>query len=226
MNVRSGMKWMGAAVGAALLALAPARADDPAMNAALLKIEDRWAEIRYEMKGAREKLAAGRELVREAKDIAAAHPGRAEPLVWQALALLVEAEIRGDISALGLAKDARRLLEQAEGIDPRALGGMIQTSLGMMYYEMPGWPLGFGDKRRAAQYLTRALEIDPHSMDNNYFYGDYFVMTGRGADAVPYLERALAAPVRPGHERADNGRKADIQESLDKARLAASRTAR
>jgi tetratricopeptide (TPR) repeat protein len=222
------MKWLGAAVWAAALLLAPAsgRADDAALNAALLKIEDRWAEIRYEMKGERERLAAGRELLRQAQAVAAAHPGRAEPLVWHALALLVEAKIRGDVSALGLAKDARRLLEQAEGLDPQALGGMIQTSLGMMYYEMPGWPLGFGDKRRAAQYLIRALEIDPHSMDNNYFYGDYFVMTGKGGEAVPYLERALAAPVRPGHERADTGRKADIQESLDKARLDASRKVR
>ena len=51
-------------------------------------------------------------------------------------------------------------------------------------------------------------------------------MTGKGSEAVPYLERALQVPVRPGHERADTGRKADIQESLDKARLASSRKAR
>ncbi len=138
------------------------------------------------------------------------------------LALLLEASLR----ALGLAKDARRLLERAEAIDPKALGGMIQTSLGMMYYEMPGWPLGFGDKRKAAQYLTRALKIDAGSMDNNYFYGDYLVMTGKGREAIPYLERALQVPVRPGHDRAETGRKADIQESLDKARLEASRSAR
>ena len=138
------------------------------------------------------------------------------------LALLLEASLR----ALGLAKDARRLLERAEAIDPKALGGMIQTSLGMMYYDMPGWPLGFGDKRKVAQYLTRALKIDAGSMDNNYFYGDYLVMTGKGREAIPYLERALQVPVRPGHDRAETGRKADIQESLDKARLEASRSAR
>jgi len=216
------MKWLSFIIG--LVLASPAWAAD--MASALLKVEDRWAEIRYEMKGSREKIAAGRELVREAVAIEAANPGQAEPLIWHALVLLIEAEVRSDISALGLAKDARRLLEQAEDIAPTALDGMIQTSLGMMYYEMPGWPIGFGDKRKAAQYLTRALEIDATGKDNNYFYGDYLVMTGKGADAVPYLERALQVPVRAGHERADTGRKADIQESLDKARLASSRKAR
>jgi hypothetical protein len=46
--------------------------------------------------------------------------------------------VQSDISALGLAKEARRLLEQAEVINFTALGGFIQKSLGMMYYEMPG----------------------------------------------------------------------------------------
>jgi len=189
-----------------------------AMHAALLALEDRWAEIRYEMDDKQQKLAAGRVLIADAATIAAAHPTRPEPLVWHALALLVEAEIRNNVSALGLARDARRKLEQAEAIDSTAMGGMIQTTLGMMYYEMPGWPLGFGDKQKAAQYLARALEIDPYGKDNNYFYGDFLVMSGRGEQSIPYLEKAARVPVRPGHERADTGRLADIQDALARAR--------
>jgi hypothetical protein len=190
------------------------------LEARLLAIEDRWAEIRYEMRDKSAKLAASRDLIAQAAQIAAENPGKPEPLVWLALALLVEAEIRNNVAALGLAREARRLLEEAEALDPAALGGMIQTTLGMMYYEMPGWPLGFGDKTRAQGYLKRALEIDSASKDNNYFLGDYLVTTGRGREAVPFLEQAAAVPVRAGHERADRGRRADIQESLDKARKA------
>jgi hypothetical protein len=187
---------------------------------ALLKIEDRWAQIRYEMKDKRQRLAAARDLIAEAREVVAAHPGAPEPLIWLAMALLVEAEVRGDIGALGIVKEARRTLHEAERIDPMALDGMIQTTLGMLYYETPGWPIGFGDRARARAYLTQALKINPGGKDTNYFFGDYLVMTGRGREAIPFLESAAAAPVRPGHERADTGRRADIQESLDKARKA------
>lgn len=185
---------------------------------ALLRIEDRWAEISYEIKDKNERLAVARVLVAQTQALAGERPGQPGPLVWWARALVAEAEVRGDLSALRLIKQARRLLEQAEKIDPRALGGMIQTSLGMLYYEAPGWPIAFGDKARAQAYLTEALKIDPGGQESNYVFGDYLVMTGRGREAIPFLESALAAPPRPGHARADQGRRADIQESLDKAR--------
>lgn len=191
-----------------------------AVDDALRRIEDRWAEINYQMKDNKQRLEAARALVGEARTLVADHAGRPEPLIWLAKALLVEADIRGDFSALGMVKEARRTLEQAESIDPRALGGMIQTTLGMLYYETPGWPIGFGNKSRARGYLEQALKIDPEGQETNYFFGDYLVITGRGREAIPFLESALAAPVRPGHERADTGRRADIQESLDKARKA------
>ncbi len=195
---------------------------DVVMHREVLALENRWAEIRYEMKGRGEKFAAGRDLMRDATALAERHPGKAEPLVWEALALLVEAELRGDLSALSLARNARDLLHQAEAIDPAAANGLIQTSLGMLYYEMPSWPLGFGDKKKAEVYLTQALAIDPEGMDSNYFYGDFLLQGGRKREALPYLDRAMhaAALVRPGHERATAGRKIDIQEALDSARKA------
>ncbi len=203
-----------------IVLMTPSLSHAQTMDAQLLALEDRWAEIRYEMKDKAAKLAASQTLINDAAQVAAGFPDKAEPLVWHALALLAEAEIRNNISALGLAKDARRLLERAEEIDPEATGGMIQTTLGMMYYEMPAWPLGFGDRSRAQEYLKRALDIDPEGKDNNYFFGDYLVTTGRGREAVAFLEQAAAVPVRPSHERADKGRLKDIQESLDKARKA------
>jgi tetratricopeptide (TPR) repeat protein len=195
-------------------------APENALATAVLELENRWAEIRYDMKASKaSKLVAARDFIRDANAIAARFPDDTEPLVWQALALLVEAEIRSDLSAFGIAARARDLLEKAERLDPRATG-LIQTSLGMLYYEMPGWPLGFGDKKKAARYLTEALAMDPDGMDSNYFYGDYLLQSGKYREAEVYLERAAKVAVRPGHERADNGRKKDIQEALDAARKA------
>ncbi len=197
------------------------------MSAAVRAVEDRWAEIRFEMKASKaQKIAASQALVTTAKALAGAYPDRAEPIVWHAMAVLVEAEVRHDTVALGLAKDARRLLERAEAIDVKAFDGMIQTILGMLYFEVPGWPLGFGDKKRAEKYLQQALEIDPANTDNNYFYGDFLLRTGRAVAALPYLERAGEMTIRPDHERADKGRMTEVQESLAKARLAASRKVR
>ncbi len=187
------------------------------MEPALQQIEDRWAMIRYELKGKREKLVAGKALIEDAATLVKDYPNRAEPLVWQALALLADAETRNDYTGLGLAKDAKRMLEQAEAIDPNAMAGLIPSTLGMLYYETPGWPLAFGDDKKAEALLKRALEINPGGQETNYYYGDYLVMNGKGREAVPYLERARLVAVREGHERADRGRKRDIQEALDKA---------
>ena len=187
------------------------------MAPALQEIEDRWAMVRYELKGKREKLITGKALIEDAAVLVKDYPDRAEPLVWQALVLLADAETRNDLSGLSLAKDARHLLEQAEVMDPNALGGLIQCTLGMLYYETPGWPISFGDDKKAEELLKRALEMNPGGQETNYFYGDFLVMNGKGREAVPYLERARLAAVREGHERADRGRKRDIQEALDKA---------
>jgi hypothetical protein len=56
-------------------------------------------------------------------------------------------------------------------IDPRALQGSAYTSLGSLYYQVPGWPIGFGDDKRAEAMLLKALEINPDGIDPNYFYG-------------------------------------------------------
>ena len=219
---------LSAVLAAAFLAIVPARAaDDDAMSTALRGIEDRWAEIRFEMKaGKAQKIAAIEALIGQAAVAVETYPGRAEPIIWYAMTILQEADIRHDTVAIGMAKDARRLLEHAETIDAKAIDGMTQTMLGMLYFEMPGWPIGFGDKKRAEEYLLQALAIDQANTDNNYFYGDFLLRTGRATKGLPYLERAAQMPIRPDHERADKGRLAEVQESLTAARLEASRKAR
>ena len=98
-------------------------------------------------------VATGRTLVES-------YPDRAEPKIWLAIALSTDAGINGGLSALGEVKEARRLLESAEKIDPAALDGSIYTSLGSLYYQVPGWPIGFGNDDKAEAYLKQALAIN------------------------------------------------------------------
>ena len=40
---------------------------------------------------------------------------------------------------------------------------------------MPGWPIGFGDKKKAEEYLKKALAANPDGIDPNFFYGDFLL---------------------------------------------------
>ncbi len=88
----------------------------------------------------------------------------------------------------------------------------------MLYYKVPGWPLGFGDKARARELLQSALAINPNGIDPNYFFAEYLVETGKRAGSDSYLEKALKAPPRPGREVADAGRRDEANALLARVR--------
>lgn len=189
----------------------------PDVETGIRALQTQWAQANYQTpKDAQDALFE--QLTAEAQALAAAHPDRPEPLVWEAIILSTHAGATGGLSALSKVKQARELLETAEKIDPTALDGSIYTSLGSLYYKVPGWPVGFGDDEKAEQYLKKALELNPQGIDANYFYGDFLREQGRYQDALTYLERALQAPPRPGRPLADEGRRAEIQAALAQVR--------
>ena len=147
-----------------------------------------------------------------------ANPGRAEPLIWHGIIVSSLAGARGGLGALNLAKQAKAQYEAALKIAPEALDGSAYNSLGVLYYKVPGWPLGFGDKARARELLERALAINPNGIDPNYFFAEYLVETGKAQEAIPYLEKALKAPPRPGREVADAGRRDEANALLARVR--------
>lgn len=183
------------------------------MDEDVLSIQQRWAQVNY----ATEKDAqddAFKALTDNARLLVEKNPGKAEPLVWLAIIMSSDAGATGGLGALGKVKEARNLLEQAEQIDPEALNGSIYTSLGSLYYQVPRWPIGFGDKAKAEQYLLKALSTNPAGIDPNYFYGDYLLDRGKPAEAVQYLKKAQAAAPRPNRPLADQGRQREIAEKL------------
>ncbi|MEP3164414.1 MAG: tetratricopeptide repeat protein [Marinobacter sp.] len=184
-----------------------------ALAAELADIQHRWAEIQYQLpEDEREK--AFEKLASEAEQFVADYPNRAEPLIWQGIVLSTYAGARGGLGALGLVKDARKSLEAAIAIDDRALHGSAYTSLGSLYYQVPGWPLSFGDDKQAQQYLQKALAINPEGIDPNYFFGDFLLEQGEEARARIYLNKALNAQPRPGRGIADGGRRQEISDRL------------
>lgn len=200
-----------------LLLAGPAlSSDDPAMGVRIAELQAGWAHVKYEVKGEDAQQLAMESLSAAAKSVTAAHPGKAEPLVWEAIILSTEAGIKGGMGALSLVKDAKAKLEEAERIDPNALDGSVSTSLGSLYYQVPGFPIGFGSDRKARTYLQKALAQNPDGIDSNFFYGDFLFRQGEYVKARETLAHALAAAPRPDREVADLGRRKEINDVLAK----------
>ncbi len=183
------------------------------IDSELVAIQQRWAEIQYRLPE-QQKEAAFEQLAARTQAFVEAYPGRAEPLIWQGIVLSTYAGAAGGLDALALVKQARKSLEAALELDPAALDGSAYTSLGSLYYQVPGWPISFGDDDKAKDYLQKALELNPDGIDPNYFYADFLLEQDEVERAKEYFNRALRAPTRPGRSLADEGRRKEIQAKL------------
>jgi tetratricopeptide (TPR) repeat protein len=189
------------------------------MSPELLELSEAWAKIKYQTPKD-QRVKAFEALNEQAAAMVEANPGKAEPLVWQAIILSTTAGEKGGLGALSLVKQAKKLLDRAEAIDPQVLDGSVYTSLGSLYYQVPGWPLGFGDDDKAESYLKKALAVNPDGMDPNYFYGDFLMQEKAYAEAAAAFEKALAAPPRENRPLADAGRREEIQAAMAKVKSA------
>lgn len=187
------------------------------IDEAILDLQHRWAKIKYQTP-ATQRAEAFNALSRQAQQLSEHYPDQPEPMVWHAIILSTEAgELRGlsKMKALGLVKQARDLLLNAESINAHVLDGSIYTTLGSLYYQVPGWPLGFGDDDQARHYLQQALQINPDGLDPNYFYGDYLAEQRQYKQALNVLNKALQAPALIDRPVADRGRREEIQHKID-----------
>lgn len=211
---------MNKRLAAGLLALScvlPMAAVAAPVDDAVTELQRDWEVIRYQTPAA-ERARRFEALAARAHQISQGFPGRAEPLVWEGIIVSSWAGEKGGLGALGLAKQARAIYEQAIQLDAKALDGSAYNSLGVLYYKVPGWPIGFGDKAKARELLQKALALNPQGIDPNYFYAEYLVETDHAAEAIPFLERALQAPPRPGRQIADTGRREEARALLAKIR--------
>ncbi|MBY0417451.1 MAG: hypothetical protein K2W88_05240, partial [Pararheinheimera sp.] len=135
-------------------------------------LQDRWAEANYSMTE-EQKEKAFPELVKQANAVVAANPEKAEALIWRGIIKSSYAGVKGGLGAMSLAEESKADLEAALKIDSQALQGSAYTSLGVLYYKVPGWPIGFGSDKNAKKMLEKALSINPQGIDPNYFYAEF-----------------------------------------------------
>jgi len=171
------------------------------------EIQGEWARLYYLDEFLNNNYRELQALARRANRVAHDNPDSAEALVWDAIVLSTLAEKKGGLGALSLVKEAKLKLEQAEAIDAEVLGGSVYASLGSLYSKVPGWPIGFGNDKKAERYFRKALAINPQGLDINYFFAEYLADNGKDQLALEYIERALQAPPMAQRPLADQGRR-------------------
>jgi tetratricopeptide (TPR) repeat protein len=207
------MKYLISLVSLVTALLLPALSLGGPLEDELLALQEDWARVQYQMPD-KQKADAFEQLHLRATGMAEKYPERAEPLVWDGIILSTWAGAKGGLGALSLVKQAKSALERSLEIDDQALDGSAYTSLGSLYYQVPGWPIAFGDDDKAESLLQKALAINPDGIDSNFFYADFLKEQGRDDEARIYFQRAASAKQRPQRPLADQGRQEDISKKL------------
>ncbi|MGL5336560.1 MAG: tetratricopeptide repeat protein [Enterovibrio sp.] len=186
-----------------------------ALDNTIAPLVDSWAVCQYQKADKKAQQSCFEALSLQADKTTVADEAKVQLWVWSAIIKSSWAGAKGGLGALSLVKEAKALFEKAIAADATALNGAAFTTLGTLYYQVPGWPIGFGDNKKAQLYLEKGLAVAPSDIDANFFYGDFWLQQGEKVKAKRYLEKALNAPAREGRKVADEGRRAEI-----KARLA------
>jgi tetratricopeptide (TPR) repeat protein len=143
------------------------------MDADILAVAEEWAKAKYLSKDDSERKEKMEAVAVKADALVTKYPGRVEALIWDGIVTSGQAPLASVFSALSYANKARDLLNQAYKMDAKALDAGAPTSLGVLYYRVPGFPIAWGDKdkarheqgeyAKAEQVLKTALALPPSS---------------------------------------------------------------
>jgi tetratricopeptide (TPR) repeat protein len=74
------------------------------------------------------------------------------------------------VKALFVINDLLAAFEKVHGLDPDIDDGGPDRNLGFLYHELPGWPLGKGDKKKALFHFQEAVRLAPERAANRLPY--------------------------------------------------------
>jgi len=205
-----------AAFALMILAPVPGVASEPSVHQQVQDLHDEWADIFYRLP-VDEQTEKFETLLPRVHALVERYPQEAEPLVIEAFVLCSYAAAEFSLSSLSKVARARELLVKSIAINPTAMEGSAYVTLGNLYYRLPGWPISYGDDDQARQYLEAALKLFPEALDTNYFYGDFLMGQGEFRQAIPYLEKADKASIRPQSRLSDLKLKEELKRRLKAA---------
>ena len=188
------------------------------MSDAVKQIQKQWAIINYQI-NEDDQEEAFENLAKSATQLVMNNPNDAYALVWEGIVYSTYAGVISKLKAGKKAKYAKSSFEKAIKLDDTIMNGSAYTSLGVLYYKVPGWPLSFGSDKQAMKNLKKGLKHNPNGIDSNYFYAE-FLHEEEGEDelAMQHLIKARDASPRPSRPIADIGRQKEIKQLLKKVK--------
>ena len=179
-----------------------------------IRLQKEWARVNYDVPDD-ERADAMSDLVLSCDEMSP-EVMAVETVIWCGIVRSTYAGLASPFSAMKYAKAARQDFETAIEVDGEALSGSAYTSLGTLYFKVPGWPVGFGSDDEARKYLEKGLVLNPGGIDPNYFYGEYLYEQGNYEKSRQHLLKAKDASPRPDRPVADRGRQLEIDSLLAK----------
>ena len=185
-----------------------------------VELQKAWDRISFEIKDQKQQKKEFQSLSETAENYLNQYPDSAEIKAWAGIILSTEAgfyklNIPKAIKKITRAKD---VLEQGLDLDPKTLEGGIYSSLGLIYFEVPGKPLGFGDKELAKTFLLKGIEISNGGMIANYFTGQYYFNEKEYNKALAYFEAATKGNFQENREIAKAGTLKEINQWIKKTK--------
>jgi hypothetical protein len=104
-----------------------------------------------------------------AKAARKAHPSHPEVRYWSAMAGLAYLQTY-QMKALFVAGDVMDEMEVVRKLKPELDDWGPDRVLGILYYNLPGWPLSRGDNDKALVHLAKAAEGAPHRAVNRLYH--------------------------------------------------------
>lgn len=193
------------------------------INDDIKQLQQEWARIKYTL-DRKEHESALEKLAKQATSLRENHSDNADTHLWEGIIYSTYAGAIGTLRALEAVNHSRDALERSITIDPTASNGAAYTFLGTLYFLVPEWPIAFGDLDLAKENLDKAIEMNPDDIDVNFFYGDFLKKIRKFKEAEAMYLKALNAPARTGRNLADEGRRKETIERLEKVRIEISKS--
>lgn len=200
----------------ALFAIKPAYAG---FDEELSTLQQHWANARYQVHGEDRKKQLEK-LVVEADSFVKKYNDKADGHLWAGVIRGSLAEAINGMGALSIVKEAKTNLEKSIELDAKAEDSYALGVLGLMYAKVPGWPVGFGDDKKAKELLKKGVEASPQGMNINYLYASYLFEQDDYKKAQIFIDKAKqATPPAPadvwiGRQKEINELAESIQKKL------------
>jgi tetratricopeptide (TPR) repeat protein len=131
----------------------------------------------------------------------AINPQSAPANFWRAAAIGKQGLDIGISKALKNAHPMKDNLEIVLKNDERYENAGAHRAMGRLYFELPGWPISFGDNKIALKHLQKAVELAPTSIANHIYLAQVLVKLGQKSEASSELAFVEKQPVNVNHKK-------------------------